>query len=122
MVKSNSMEPVLKKHDLIIIRKEKDYKLKDIITYKKEGSYITHRLIDKLNDTYVTKGDANNEIDKRINKKDIVGKYIFKISLIRYILMVLTNPLLLAFLFIPLMILGVYLNKRRKDNYGSQKN
>lgn len=121
-VRSNSMEPVLKKHDLIIIRKEKDYKLKDIITYKKKGSYITHRLIDKLNDTYVTKGDANNEIDKKINKKDVVGKYIFKISLIRYIVMVLTNPLLLILLFIPLMVLGVYLNKRRKDNYGSQKN
>lgn len=121
MVKSNSMEPALKVHDLIIIRKEKDYKLKDIITYKKKGSYITHRLIDKLNDTYITKGDANNEIDKKINKQDVVGKLVLKISLIRYLYNILTNPLILMLLFVPAMVIGVYLNKRRKDNYGSQK-
>ena len=64
-VDSNSMSPEFKKEDIIVIKEEKDYNIGDIITYKtKEGYLITHRIIEKDGNVYVTKGDNNNTKDE----------------------------------------------------------
>lgn len=82
-VSSNSMMPTFKKDDIIIVKKEKDYEKGDIITYKLENNYlITHRIIEKYEDVFITKGDNNNTKDeKEVKLEDIIGKVIFIIKL-----------------------------------------
>lgn len=78
IVKSNSMYPTLQKGDFILIRRNNDYKKGDIITYDYESNYlVTHRIIEKNNNFFITKGDNNNsEDDKFIQLDNIKGKVI----------------------------------------------
>lgn len=76
---SGSMEPELMVDDLIII-KEDIYKNGDIITYKSNNSFVTHRIIDIDGDFIYTKGDSNNVPDDPITQSQIQGKVIYKIK------------------------------------------
>lgn len=85
------MVPVLSTGSLIIVNKESDYKIGDIITFKYKNNIdiipITHRIINsfqkKEETVYVTKGDANDIVDIEIIKKsEIIGKTIFVIPII----------------------------------------
>ena len=76
------MLPKFKKGDFIIIKKQKEYNIGDIITYSiSEGNnvyYVTHRIIKKYENEYVTKGDANNKEDNyKVYENVIKGKVIF---------------------------------------------
>ena len=66
--------------DMILIKRQKEYKTTDVITYLHEGDTIptTHRIILTNPDgTFVTKGDANNTKDPELVTKDIiVGKVV----------------------------------------------
>ena len=65
--------------DIIAIMKKEEYKEDDIITYQVNDSYfITHRIVKKEEDGYVTKGDNNNTADReKVKEKQINGKVIF---------------------------------------------
>ena len=81
-VSSNSMVPKFKKGDFIIIKKQSQYEVGDIITYEviEEDNvyYVTHRIIEKNENEFVTKGDANNKIDDyKVCESEIKGKVIF---------------------------------------------
>lgn len=78
-VSSNSMKPTLKKDDYIVIKKQKDYEIGDIITFKsKEDCLITHRIIEKYENVFITKGDNNNiSDDEQVKMGVILGKVIF---------------------------------------------
>ena len=81
-VSSNSMIPTFQKGDFIIIKKQADYHVGDIITYTiTEGNkeyYVTHRIIEKNGNEYITKGDANNREDSQVvNNNTIKGKVMF---------------------------------------------
>lgn len=78
-VQSNSMNPEFRKEDIIVIKKEKEYEVGDIITFKtKDGNLITHRIIEKNENEFITKGDSNNTKDEeKITSSCIQGKVIF---------------------------------------------
>lgn len=81
-ISSNSMLPIFKKGDFILIKKQQEYSVGDIITYEMEEDnkkyYITHRIIEKYGNEYITKGDANNRADpQRVNQNKIKGKVLF---------------------------------------------
>lgn len=82
-VLSNSMSPEFYKGDIIVIKKQEDYKIGEIITFKtKSDDYVTHRIIEKYEDEFITKGDANNVADEeKIKLEQIKGKVILKINL-----------------------------------------
>ena len=68
--------------DMILIKRQKEYKTGEVITYLHKGDKIptTHRIIFTHEDgTFQTKGDANNSADPEAVSKDIViGKVIRK--------------------------------------------
>lgn len=87
------MEPTLNVHALIIIQEQNEYETGDIVTYKdKNGSVVTHRIIEKQEDKLITKGDNNNTTDEPIEQKQIFGKVRFYSNFLGSILMFLTTP------------------------------
>ncbi len=82
-IESESMNPLLKRGDMIIVKNEKEYQINDIITFyvphRKE--YITHRIVRIEKGFYYTKGDANEAADNyKIDSGDISGKYVYKVN------------------------------------------
>lgn len=92
----------------------------DIISFRKVGEIITHRIIRKEtnengNEVYITKGD-NNSIEDRgsISYQDIEGKYQFKLNGFGTFLEMLESKTTLIILII-LMILNITYSKHIKQ-------
>ena len=75
-VMTGSMEDNIHAGDYILILKQDDYKVGDIVTFGKNGYFITHRIVKRDGNTITTKGDANNTEDANIDKSEIIGKVI----------------------------------------------
>ena len=75
-VMTGSMEDKIYAGDYILILKQDDYKVGDIVTFTQKSYYVTHRIIKKDGNNITTKGDANNAADATINKSQIIGKVI----------------------------------------------
>ena len=86
-VSSNSMQPELTVGDIIIIKKCTDYEINDIITYSVDNKYlVTHRIIEKEEKNFCTKGDSNNVSDNDIVKiENVKGKLICNSKLLKLI-------------------------------------
>lgn len=72
------MNPIIYKDDIVVIKEQDKYEIGDIISYKDvQGNTITHRIIEKKEDVYYTKGDNNNTKDDiPIHIENIQGKVI----------------------------------------------
>ncbi len=81
---SNSMDPTFRRGDIVIYKKTKSILPGDIIVFKYENQNIIHRLV-SINEYYITKGDANINVDHlKIKKEDIKGVYQFHIKYLGY--------------------------------------
>lgn len=115
-VVSGSMQPKIKVGDVVIIKNSNNYNINDIITFKDEGSYITHRIIKIDNGKITTKGDFNNKKDDKIIKmKDVVGKVILVIPFMGNIMNNLSNPIVLFIIFVVGFILITIIPEKKKD-------
>ncbi|MBQ4030927.1 MAG: signal peptidase I [Bacilli bacterium] len=89
VVLSGSMEPTIKTGSLCFINKHTKYekiKEKDIIAFKmSNGTLVTHRIISIADDGFVTKGDNNDNQDGFSKKDKYVGKNIFWIPKVGYV-------------------------------------
>ena len=68
------------KGDIVIIKLGDEIREKDIITYKEENVFITHRIVEINEEAIITKGDNNNTEDEPINKNVVLGKVVFIIN------------------------------------------
>jgi hypothetical protein len=77
---TGSMRPTIADNSLILIvvpKSTDDIKIGDVVLAWNNSVYITHRVINILNSTYITKGDNNAVADKRIwNFTDIKFKVV----------------------------------------------
>ena len=74
---SGSMSPTINVYDLVIVKLDNDVENDDIVTFMDNNIFVTHRIIDYISDENIlTKGDANNTVDKSIKKEDIIGKVV----------------------------------------------
>lgn len=86
IVLSGSMEPTFDAGALIFIKDVdvEDLEVDDVICYLSSGTAITHRIYSVSDDgeiTFVTKGDANNAVDRStVSEDQIEGKYIWHIN------------------------------------------
>ena len=71
------MSPTIEKGDIVIIKIGEQVQEKDIITYKKQDAFITHRIIEINGNSIVAKGDNNNTQDEAIQNDAIIGKVVF---------------------------------------------
>ncbi len=103
-VATGSMEPVISQNDIIVVKEQKDYDLNDIVTFKSDNAYVTHRVISKSGNSYITKGDANNAKDVSIKKDDIIGKVVHVIRQGGVWQQIFTSPTIIIMIFVTLML------------------
>ena len=108
VVQSGSMAPKIKMGSVVVIKPVEEYKIGDVITfgpYSRIKAPITHRISDvKIvngQPVYITKGDANNSPDQReVQKKEILGKVLFDIPYLGYVVDFAKKPVGFALIII----------------------
>jgi len=85
VVTSGSMSPAIYKGSVVFVLPQEPYKLNNIITYNYNQKLITHRIIGIKNESFITKGDANNTEDlNKVELDQIKGKVVFYIPFLGY--------------------------------------
>lgn len=120
-VQTGSMADTINPGDWIIVKTDKNIKLNDIVTYAQSGDFITHRVVETYNDTFVTKGDANNSKDDPINKSQIVGKVIKILPGFGIVRKTFFNPLVLLTLIVTLYAVSYVLRSVKQKNDDTEK-
>lgn len=69
-----SMSPTIEIGDIVFVKLGEKVQEQDIITYRSENAFITHRIIEIDGDSIIAKGDNNNTEDKAIKEQDVIGK------------------------------------------------
>ena len=93
------MEPKFYPGDLVISLHKNRANIKegDIITFREDDEIVTHRIIDKTQEGYITKGDNNNAVDSfAVSNDNIIGKVLFDIPNAGYIIQFLAKPMVIA--------------------------
>lgn len=95
-VLSGSMEPSIKTGSMVFIRRAQEYKVGDIITFDVDPNSkipTTHRIVEKVKDGFLTKGDNNGSRDGLIVVlPSIRGKVYFNIPYFGLALAKLKEP------------------------------
>ena len=120
-VVTGSMEPVIKTSDIVIVKLTKDVNEDDIITYKSDNNFITHRVININDNEIITKGDANNTSDPPITEEVIVGKVIYIISNVAVWIKVFKDPKVALTLVISIIAIKIMFFKDIKNNNSEEE-
>ena len=111
---TGSMSPTMEKGDIVIIKIGKQAEEKDIITYKKENAFITHRIIEINGDSIIAKGDNNNTQDEAITKDAIVGKVVFIMNDVEIWKKVFSDMSVIIPIFITVILLIILVSYKEK--------
>ncbi len=78
IVLSGSMEPSVRTGSVVIVDGRKnEWNPGEVITYRRGNMVVTHRIVEKSEEGYHTKGDANEEEDAGIvSEEQVIGKVI----------------------------------------------
>lgn len=106
-VATGSMANTIEIGDVVVVKITKEVEENDIIVYKDEDNFVTHRLIQKNENKLIAKGDANNSQDKPISNDQILGEVIFIIPKIGIWKKVLLSPEILGLSVALIIILGI---------------
>jgi signal peptidase I len=110
IVNGNSMEPLLHKGDLVLLRQQPEYKVGEIVTYKHPNiGPVIHRIIDRNLDRYILQGDNNDWIDRyEPVHADLTGRYWFMIPGAGKILLSFRQPWIMALVAgISTLVIGI---------------
>ncbi len=114
--KSDSMAKSIRTNDLIIIKKQNSYKVGDVISFlTKDDSVITHRIIGKKNNCFVTKGDNNIAEDKELVCDNIQGRVLtnlYQVGGALYFISSTTGILSILLVVVILLMINMFVNKR----------
>lgn len=80
VVKSESMRPLLRRGDLVVVRRSTVYRTGDIALYRSQKvGLVLHRIIGYTpQGEFLFQGDANDYVDpERPTREDILGRYLF---------------------------------------------
>ena len=113
---SGSMSPTIDKYDVILVKINDDYDVGDVVSFESNGAIITHRITEIRDDTCITRGDANNTIDKPIKKDKIIGRVVKTFSKVGVWTKVLTTPkvMVACLATIAIMIYTIKLLKKKE--------
>lgn len=119
-VATGSMKDTIQIGDGVLVEITKDVKENDIIVYKEEENFITHRLVEiNENGELITKGDANNAKDQPIKIDKVLGKVVYILPKIGILKKAILSKQVLILILTLIILLGVALkittNLEEKD-------
>ncbi|MFA6518999.1 MAG: signal peptidase I [Candidatus Shapirobacteria bacterium] len=112
IVQSGSMEPTINTGDIIIVAPQSKYYRNQVITFKdSEERVVTHRIVgDNQNSDgpFTTKGDANQTTDEEeITPAKIIGKVVFTLPKLGYVVAYSRTPTgLIILIIVPMTIIA----------------
>lgn len=134
VVSSESMVPVLKVNDVLVVRDGvtwNDLKVGDIIVFNQpdgEGKVIVHRVAeiatdDNGNKVIRTKGDANPGsipgTDYPITKEDYIGKVVYVLPGVGYITKIISPPV--NYIIIAVILAILFFNRMGRKDKGARE-
>lgn len=118
-VLSGSMEPEFSPGAMLLIQKRTEYQVGDVVTYEQQGSFVTHRIVEADETSYLTQGDANNAPDAhRIHDEDICGAVRLVIPGVGHAALFLKTPLgalVMILAFLALIEISFWRDRKRAD-------
>lgn len=122
---TESMSPTIKKGDIVIVKIGESIQENDIITYKKENTFITHRILEIDEKSIITKGDNNNTSDEEITQDAIIGKVVYVVKNVEIWKKVFTDadvivPIIISVILI--IILISYKENKMNSKQTGEKN
>lgn len=94
VVASSSMEPAIDTGSIIYVHATDDYHTGDIITFVEDDRIVTHRIVRATANGFLTKGDANDLVDKwRVTEHHIIGELIVAIPVYGYVIQIAKTPI-----------------------------
>lgn len=100
IVESGSMAPTIPLGSALVVSPSETYSIGDVVTFQRvtDDEVTTHRIIGEEvlegKAVFIMQGDANNAADQRpVEKREIVGKVVFHIPYLGFILNFLRQPL-----------------------------
>ncbi len=129
IVVSGSMEPNISVDDIVVVKEEGDYFVKDIIMFydPATGDYVTHRIVEKEGDIFRTWGDNNDSMDVNpVSKENIVGKVVLIVPFVGKVMGFVQQPIG----FVVIIAIGVAIifvpdlcfNRGKKGNEKEENN
>lgn len=115
-VLSGSMEPEFYPGDMVVVTKPNTSKLvpNDIITFKTDNEIVTHRIIEKTPEGFITQGDNNNVADSEmITPENIIGEVAFSIPKAGYVAQFLSQGWVVG---VEMVLLGAFIFLYNKDD------
>ena len=106
-VATGSMKDEINIGDAVLVKINDDYEVGDIVTYKSGNDFITHRVVSKINNQVITKGDANNVNDNPIDSKLILGKVVKILPRVGVWKKVLLTPKVIVLILITLFVFSI---------------
>lgn len=114
-VATGSMSGSIEVGDVVLVKITNEVQENDIIVFKENNSFITHRVVKKDGDIITTKGDANNTEDSPITIDKVLGKVTGVIENVGIIRKVITSPAVLISITITLILLGIVVIYKPKE-------
>lgn len=120
------MEPEMHFGDLAIVRKAQVYQVGEVVTYQHPiAGPIIHRIIDRIGDRYIFKGDNNDWIDSYYpNQDEFIGKLWIHLPHLGQYLRKFRSPVFLT-IFSLMIVAGIFSsftrNKRKARSESSPK-
>lgn len=116
-ISSGSMKETIQINDIIIVKEEENLKKGDIITFFQDDQIITHRIIEILDDgSFITKGDANNSKDSKVNKQNVIGKVIKILPKGGVWIQVFSDTKVISCIVITLIFVGITIESNEDKN------
>jgi signal peptidase len=82
VVAGSSMEPLLARGDLAVLRARRDYRVGDVVAYhnRQLGRVVLHRIIAEEHGRYAFKGDNNTFVDTpQVGPDELIGELWFRV-------------------------------------------
>jgi signal peptidase I len=122
VVTGGSMEPTIAVREVITVDPSQSPDNGDIITFLRDGKFVTHRVVSTWTGTdptgatrqlFSTKGDANTTLDPwTVTDSEILGTVVPTSAMISIAAELSMRPMLLALAVLP-MLMGIFLKEIR---------
>ena len=97
------------------------YDVGDVITYKSNNNFITHRIVEIRENKIITKGDANNVVDEPIYRNQVVGKVVRNVNKLGLYIKVFTDVKVIILLFFIIMLSAYIISEIEMGNGHSEE-